>query len=95
MARTIHIELFTAPHCRRCGRVRALIREVLETQGDERIVAREVNVLDDIDHAARLGVLATPAIAIDGRLVFTGVPSRTVLLALIERKAKRRPRRLP
>ncbi|KRT56653.1 Thioredoxin domain, partial [endosymbiont of Ridgeia piscesae] len=34
-----------------------------------------VNVLEELDYAVQIGVLATPAIAIDGELVFTALPS--------------------
>ena len=35
----------------------------------------EVNVVDNLDHAVELGVLTLPSIAIDGKLVFTSMPT--------------------
>jgi protein-disulfide isomerase len=40
---------------------------------------REVNILEEMDYAVDLGVLSTPAIAINGKLVFTGLPSHKKL----------------
>jgi protein-disulfide isomerase len=34
-----------------------------------------IDVVENIDRAVALGILATPAIAIDGKLVFTKLPS--------------------
>ncbi len=47
---------------------------------------RELNVLDDLDHAVELGVMTLPSIIVDGELVFTSMPTVTQLRdALIER----------
>jgi predicted thioredoxin/glutaredoxin len=35
----------------------------------------QVDVIEEIEHTVDLGVLSVPAIAIDGELVFTGLPS--------------------
>lgn len=35
---------------------------------------REVNLLDELDYAVRLGVLTPPSMAIDGELVFAKLP---------------------
>ena len=52
------------------GRVLRFIRE----NGRGAVELREVNVLDEMDRALDLGVMATPAIAIDGDLVFRTLP---------------------
>jgi hypothetical protein len=52
---------------------------------------RELNVLDDLDHAVGLGVMTLPSIVVDGELVFTSMPTVTQLRdALIERNRGRR-----
>jgi len=43
-------------------------------------------VLDDLDYAVSLGVLATPSIVIDGVLTFTGLPSLRKLRAELEQR---------
>jgi glutaredoxin len=71
----IEVEVFTSPGCGKCGRAKDVLRETARELGEERIRWREVNVLEELDHAVSLGVLAAPAIAIDGELVFTTLPS--------------------
>jgi thioredoxin 1 len=53
-------------------------------------VAVSLNVLDDLDYAVELGVMALPSIVIDGELVFTSTPTLAQLRdALIERHGAR------
>jgi len=57
--------------------------------GGERIEWREVSVLDELDYAVELGVLSTPAIAVNGRLVFRTLPSAKKLRAALEAEIRR------
>lgn len=59
--------------------------------GADRVEWCRVDVLERIDYAVALGVLATPAIAIDGGLVFTAAPSGKALRAAIERRMTEDP----
>ena len=47
---------------------------------------REVNLLDDLDRAVDLGVLTLPALAIDGTLAFTALPTAEQLVAELRRR---------
>ena len=78
---TIKIELFASPDCTHCANARQQLQLMVETIGDGRLEWRVVEVLDEIDYAVAIGVLATPAIAIDGELVFTSLPSKRKLQA--------------
>ncbi len=71
----IEVEVFAAPGCGKCGKARQVLKRIVEEWPDERIRWREVNILDELDYAVQLGVLSTPAIAIDGELLFTALPS--------------------
>ncbi len=75
----IQVEVFTAPGCGKCGRAREVLKDIADAWVDADINWREVNILDELDYAVELGVLATPAIAIDGDLVFTALPSEKKL----------------
>ncbi len=88
---SIQVEVFTAPGCGKCGRAKDVLKAVVETWSDNGIEWREVNILDEIDYAVRLGVLSTPAIAIDGELVFTALPSEKKLRQLIEKRLEETP----
>ena len=76
---TIKVELFTAGGCGRCARAKQVVQSVVDSLGRERLEWRAVNVLDEIDCVVSLGILSTPAIAIDGELVFTSLPSLETL----------------
>ena len=72
----IKIEVFTAPGCSKCGKAKDVLKDVVSTMPlANNLEWAEINILDDIDYAVDLGVLSTPAIAIDGELVFTSLPS--------------------
>lgn len=81
---TVKIEVIAAPGCNKCagaqGELRAIAASVL---GEERLVWREVNVLEELDYAVSLGV---PTIAVNGELTFPSLPTpeqfRAVLLRL-------------
>lgn len=68
------IELFHTPGCPACvagrGELRTAAQEVVKD-----LDWREVNAVDNLDHVVELGVLTLPAIAIDGELVFTSIPT--------------------
>lgn len=80
----IQVEVFTSPGCGKCGRAKAVLRELVQELGADRIRWREVDVLQELDHAVELGVLAAPAIAIDGELVFTSLPTARRLRQVLE-----------
>lgn len=87
----VEIEVFTSPGCGKCGRAREVLRHIAQDMGEQHIRWREVNIRDELDHAVELGVLAAPAIAIDGELVFTTLPSaRRLREALQDRLAQAR-----
>jgi predicted thioredoxin/glutaredoxin len=68
------VELFYTPGCAAC----AARHEELRTTARQLVADlewRDLNVLDNIDRAVELGVLTVPALAIDGELVFTSLPT--------------------
>ena len=75
MATAIKIELISASICNRCGDARKRLQSLMDELDDDRIQYREIDVLEELDYVVSLGVLTTPAIAIDGELVFTAMPS--------------------
>ncbi len=79
----LQVEIFAAPGCSRCKRASALVREIAAELGESRIAWREVDVLAEMDRAVSLGVMATPAIVVDGERIFTGLPTRQQLEAAL------------
>jgi predicted DsbA family dithiol-disulfide isomerase len=82
---TIEIEVFSAPGCGKCGKAKQVLKKIVDDWDTDAIRWREVDILEELDHAVQLGVLSTPAIAIDGKLIFTALPSEKKLRQTIER----------
>ncbi len=80
---TLQIEVFSAPGCSKCGQAKARLKKVVETLSGGQIDWREVNILEELDYTVSLGILATPAIAMNGQLVFTGLPSEKTLQRVV------------
>lgn len=51
----------------------------------------DVNVLEELDHAAELGVITPPSIAIDGELVFQKLPTTDKFREELTRRLKIAP----
>ena len=61
------------PGCARCQQTAQIVQQVLEERG----IAVELEKVSDYAAIAAAGVMATPGVALDGRLVSTGkLPSR-------------------
>ena len=81
---TVQVEIFSSPGCSRCGHAQDVVRKIANEIGAGLIAWREVNVLEEMAYAVQLGVLATPAIAINGRVVFTAIPTARKLREVLE-----------
>lgn len=84
---TVKIEIIAAPGCKKCASAQNELRAVaVSVLGEERLLWREVSVLEELDYAVSLGVLNMPAIAVNGELTFPSLPTpeqfRAVLLRL-------------
>jgi glutaredoxin len=62
---SIKVEVFSSPGCSKCNHAKSVLQKLAEEIGGNAIQWREVNILDELDYAVQLGVLSTPAIAID------------------------------
>lgn len=84
---TVKIEVIAAPGCKKCASAQNELRTVAASVlGEDNVVWREVNVLEELDYAVSLGVLSMPAIAMNGDLTFPSLPTpeqfRAALLRL-------------
>ena len=68
MSETITKIEVLGPGCARCQETYRVVRHVVETAG----LACEVVKVESYQRMAQLGVMATPAIAIDGGVVLSG-----------------------
>ncbi|MDH5298461.1 MAG: thioredoxin family protein [Desulfobulbaceae bacterium] len=75
----MHI-MIAGPGCGRCQATEKVVREVVKDLG---LVAAVEHVYD-VSAYAKLGVMLTPAILVDGKIVFAGrVPTREELQQVI------------
>lgn len=80
----LKIEVFSSPGCSKCRHAKDVLKNLADDLGGEKIQWREVNILDEMDYAVKLGVLSTPSIAINNELVFASLPSAKKLRAELE-----------
>jgi len=70
------------PGCAKCHEVERVVNEALAEAGIEATVQK----ISDFNEIAKLGVFATPAVVIDGKIRCTGkVPSRKDVLSWLSR----------
>lgn len=80
------VEVFSVPGCSRCRQAKAMLRSVVEELGETAFSVREVDAIAEAAYAAGFGVVLTPAIAIDGELVFASLPTARQLCAELTRR---------
>lgn len=75
----LKVEVFSSPGCGKCTQAKSMLKAIVEEMGQGRVTWREVNILEEMDYAVALGVMSSPAIAIDGKLAFLSLPSASKL----------------
>jgi len=83
---SISIEVFSSPGCGKCGHAKDVLRKIVTELGEGLFQWREVNILEEMDHAVEIGVMSTPSIAINGKLVFSSLPTSKKLRVELERQ---------
>lgn len=71
----LKVEVFSSPGCGKCAQAKSMLKAIVEEIGQDRVTWRDINILEEIDYAVALGVVSSPAIAFDGKLVFSSLPS--------------------
>ncbi len=78
---SVKVEVFSSPGCGKCTQAKTVLKEIAAELGQDKVNWREVNILQEMDYAVELGVMSTPAIAINGELTFVTLPSASKLRA--------------
>jgi len=81
----ITIEIFSSSFCSRCQKSKNDIKEIIASVEQKEIEYKEIDVVEQLDYSVSMGVLTTPSIAINGKLLFTSTPSRSELEKQINR----------
>ncbi|HED11519.1 MAG TPA: glutaredoxin, partial [Caldithrix abyssi] len=79
-------EILSSPGCTKCSQARERLKRLAKERFPGQLEWREVNIMEELDYAVELGVLSTPAIAVDGKLEFKGLPSLDTLQSFIQNR---------
>lgn len=83
--KAITVELLFAGGCAKCAEARDALREETQALGAR---WHEIDVARNPNRAVDLGVVSTPALAIDGDLVFKTLPSASALRKAIRARVR-------
>lgn len=82
------VQVLSTPGCAGCAKTKRLLAKVLaEFPG---VDWEEVDLIDQPELAERYGIMSVPAVVLDGKLEFTGVPKEDTLREKIKSFAERR-----
>lgn len=81
------IELFYADGCGNCNAARHELKDAVLAAFPGDLVWNEIDIVKSLEYAVALGVLTLPAIAIDGTLVFSKLPTARQLVAELTARA--------
>ncbi|BBL62860.1 MAG: MJ0307 family thioredoxin [Methanobrevibacter arboriphilus] len=79
----LKVEVFTSPSCPYCPMAEQVVEEAKNEIGDEMEV-EVINIMTDRQRAVDYGIMAVPAIAINGVVEFVGAPSKNELMAKLK-----------
>jgi len=68
---------------------KSILTGLVEELDNDQIELNFIDVVEDIDHAVEMGVLVTPALAVNGKLVFAPLPERKIVLQALEAELKK------
>jgi len=68
------VEVFTSPSCPYCPMAEQVVEEAKREIGDVMDV-EVINIMEDREKALDYGLMAVPAIAINGKIEFLGAPT--------------------
>ena len=80
------VELFQTAGCNRCKAMRETLRSAAE-QAVPGVAWRDVDAAAELDYAVEVGVLSLPAMAVDGELAFSTLPTAAQLTRELQRRA--------
>ena len=79
----LKVEVFTSPSCPHCPMAEQVVEEAKKEIGEDMDV-EVINIMNDRQRAIEYGIMAVPAIAINGIVEFVGAPSKEELIAKLK-----------
>jgi len=77
------VKVFSTPGCAGCARTKQIVSELLVEFPE--LDWEEIDLTEQPELAGRYGIMSVPAVVINGRLEFTGVPSKEALRRKLRR----------
>ena len=78
------LEIFYSEHCMGCPEARQAVRRFASSRSDVVVVEHDLETKAELELAKRYGLIATPALVIDGEAVMYGVPRPAALAARVD-----------
>ena len=78
------LEVFYSEHCIGCPEARQAVRRFASSRPDVVVVEHDLESEVEFELARRYGLIATPALVIDGVVVMYGVPRPAALAAGVD-----------
>jgi len=85
----LNVELFFSSYCPRCHAAREHVQAAISALPANAVRYQERNVIEHLERAVELGVTATPAIAVSGKLLPTVRWEKKALRALFNSQLKK------
>lgn len=82
------VELFQTEGCTSCKAMREALK-LVAMAAVPGVIWRDVDVAAELDYAVDVGVLSLPAMAVDGELVFSSLPTPAQLTSELKRRDAR------
>ncbi|HMK53151.1 MAG TPA: MJ0307 family thioredoxin [Methanobacteriaceae archaeon] len=83
----VKVEVFTSPSCPYCPMAVELVEEVKKEMPDD-LEVEKIDIMVDREKAIEYGLMAVPAIALNGVVRFVGAPGKDELVAAIKEEVK-------
>ena len=77
------LEIFYSAHCISCPEARQAVRRFASSRPDVVVVEHDLEAEAELELAKRYGLIATPALVIDGDAVMYGVPRLAAIAARV------------
>jgi thioredoxin 1 len=83
----VKVEVFTSPSCPYCPMAVEVVNEV-EKDMPGALEVEKIDIMEDREKAVEYGLMAVPAIALNGVVRFVGAPAKEELVKAIEEEVK-------
>jgi len=73
---TIKIELFSSNLCSNCVKTRQNLTDLVTELGSDNFDLKFIDVVENIDYSVEMGVLTTPSLAVENKLLADPIPQK-------------------